>query len=36
MTDIQSENSSDARGLYFWTRAGRKKKKRKYNEQKEI
>lgn len=37
MTDIQSENSSDANGLYFWRRTGKKKKtenminRRKFN-----
>lgn len=30
MTDIQSENSSDANGLYFWRRIGKKKKKEKF------
>lgn len=36
MTDIQSENSSDANGLYFWRRTGKKKKDRKCDQQKEI
>ena len=28
MTDIQSENSSDTNGLYFWKRTGTKEKKK--------
>lgn len=36
MTDIQSENSSDANGLYFSRRTGKKKRERKYDQEKEI